>query len=412
MGNQSEQEPHIVKFSIEQELSPRKFKKVTKKFLKAIMPQVVTTSYFISFIWIAFYLCFVAILSFQAFSTLKDYQSYPVNVEVRIETSAKSLDFPAVTLCNNNIVKKSLISRIPKYKELASLSDIVYNEIIPEHNRDKETLQKLGLHECSGSPSTWIPESWICNGKQDCSDASDEDADRCLQHQRLNYSESCLHGFEKCPGESTCALLCDGVNDCVLAPGYDESEELGCPQSQGVTYLNADTSPQNLSSPNFPNIYTNNLEKVYIINAPTSFFIKIKFFHFHVEECDKRLCWCDFLTVQEHYSKPGTFFSFNGVPKMCGFMCNFTEIETSTNGIKLSFFTDYANSLHGWSLAFWAIPDSERLSPTSHKVFYNSTCGYEQKSESSETEYDMDYYPVNGMDVSNASHFLKKSQIL
>ena len=93
-----------------------KFSHLNKNFLSATMPQVIAASSCISLIWGVFYFCFLAVLVWQALLTVKDYFSYPVNVEFTIETDSNFLAFPAVTVCNNNIVKKSYVARIPKYK--------------------------------------------------------------------------------------------------------------------------------------------------------------------------------------------------------------------------------------------------------------------------------------------------------
>ena len=96
---------------------------------------------------------------------------------------------------------------MPKHLlELASLSDVVYQQNLPERNRDTEVLESLGLHQCRDDPSTWIPGSWVCNGNQDCPDGLDEEANRCMEHQPLNHTEHCLDEFEKCPGRDRTPL--------------------------------------------------------------------------------------------------------------------------------------------------------------------------------------------------------------
>ena len=354
------------------------------------MPQVVAASSFASLIWLAFYLFFFSILALQAFLTLQDYYSYPVNVEFSIETSSTSLEFPAVTVCNNNIVRKSSIARIPKYAELASLSDFVYQQILPEANRDHRHLFSLGLHQCNDDPSTWIPKSWVCDGKQDCSDSSDESVELCSSHKALNHSESCLDEFEKCPGESTCAVLCDGVNDCVLEPGYDESMEKGCRPSEGTSYYIAQPEPQTLSSPNYPKIYSNNLDETYIIEAPEGLAIQLQIMKFHVEECDRKSCSCDYLTIQDG---DGSFFEFNGSSKMCGEMCAFSRIESSTNTMKLKFSTDFSNSNEGWSLEYSAIPRTARIPLPGYfyQVLFLTLCNRDQIPDGIATESPPDY---------------------
>ena len=350
--------------------SEKKFSHLTKTFLNSTMPQVIAPSYAVSFVWFVLYIMFIAILVLQAFLTLRDYYSHPANVEMTFETSSKTLEFPAVTVCNNNIVKKSSIARIPRYTELASLSDYVYQMNLPEKFRNTAKIKELGFYQCIDNPSTWIPKSWVCDGKQDCSDSSDESVELCSSHKALNHSESCLDEFEKCPGESTCAVLCDGVNDCVLQPGYDESVEGGC-SHENTIFLTAARIPQNLSSPNFPNIYPNNLDETYIISSPGISVINITFEQFNVEKCDGASCSCDYVTMKDGN---GEYFTFDGSTRMCGEMCSFGKIESSTNQVVISFVTDYVHSRSGWSLQYHAIPITQEPHAESYVIAYNTAC--------------------------------------
>ena len=78
--------------------------------------------------------------------------------------------------------------------------------------------------------SVWIPRSWVCNGKADCPNHEDEDPGTChsgIFSSPLDYIKTCMDGFLKCPGETLCAVACDGVKECTFEPGYDESESLG-----------------------------------------------------------------------------------------------------------------------------------------------------------------------------------------
>ena len=128
-----------------------KFSHHTKTFLSATMPQIVTaSSLIISLIWTLFYLAFLTVLALQTFLTVKDYISYPINAKITIITT-NSLVFPAVTMCNNNVVKKNYIARIPKYRELASLSEIVFQMALPESNRDKKAITAAGFDKCRDS---------------------------------------------------------------------------------------------------------------------------------------------------------------------------------------------------------------------------------------------------------------------
>ena len=129
MDNESKKIPKDqIQLSSHHGTRSEKFNNLTKSFLSATMPQVIATSSLISLIWAACYLFFLAVLVFQAVLTVKEYYTYPVNVELTIQAKTKFLKFPAVTVCNNNIVKKSYISRIPKYKG-ANTKDIYKNYV-------------------------------------------------------------------------------------------------------------------------------------------------------------------------------------------------------------------------------------------------------------------------------------------
>ena len=358
---------------------------VTKSFIGKTMPQVLATSALMSFVWSILYLFFLTILTLQAILTFNDYYSHPVNVEVTIETSSQSLEFPAVTLCNNNIVKKTSISRIPKYKELAFLSDFIFQQILPQSNRDEAELRSLGLHECSSESSRWIPGSWVCNGRQDCALGTDEEPKVCQTYQNLNYSQNCLGGFLQCPDESTCASVCDGVLDCVVVPGYDESEDLGCILSYGLTTLTAETLQKNLTSPKYPESYMNNLDKTYLIEAPEDHVIKLTFNKFFIEECDRKTCWCDALTIRDGGPDDRVqFFTFNGTIGMCGQMCEFGDIVSKRNKITLSFSTDVSITHDGWSLSYEAVPLEDAQPHPGYEVASTGSCGYNYNSHHEE----------------------------
>ena len=367
-----EEVSHSQTFSKNGTSSEGRFNRLTKSFLTATMPQVIATSSFISFIWLLLYIFFLIVLLFQAFLTLRDYYSYPVNVEITINTSSKSLEFPAVTLCNNNMVKKNLLARIPKYKELAALSDVVHQQNLPERNRDTQVLTNWGFYQCRDSPDIWIPGSWMCNGKTDCPGGLDEEFNKCATHHPVNFSQNCLEGFEKCPSESTCAILCDGINDCVLDSGYDESRDKGCPTPDDTQYLTAGDLPHSLSSPNFPKKYANNLIRNYVIETSEGYVIQLNVMAFHVEECDRTLCWCDFLTILDGN---GEFFTFNGATRMCGEISDIAPIESSTNQLTISFSSDYVNAHEGWFLLFKRVSKTQSpQSSTSHQVGYQTVC--------------------------------------
>ena len=78
-------------------------------------------------------------------------------------------------------------------------------------------------------------------------------------HKAVDYNETCLDGYLRCPNESICALQCDGVAECEAEAGFDESDELGCQAGDGTIILEATEQPASISSPNHPATYQNNL---------------------------------------------------------------------------------------------------------------------------------------------------------
>ena len=359
-----------------------KIVKVTKTFLGAIMPQIIeSTSTAASLIWAFFYTVFILMLALQTYKSLEDFFSRPVTVGIIIDSTKPSLEFPAVTICNNNIVRKNFIKRIPRFQELATLTELVYHTLTPDELRDIKKMEKLGWYLCFPETTDWIPSSWMCNGRMDCTDGSDEVLQNCHRFPAQNYSESCLKGFLKCPNESTCAVKCDGIEECTVEPGHDESEVLGCTSSRGETFLKASGDMQKLTSPNFPDHYMNNMAKSYIMEAPEDYVIKVTFNEFDVEGMNvSGKCRSDYMTIQDGISDQEMFFLFNSHAKMCGKMCNIREIISSGDKMKIKFVTDERTTRSGWSLSYVAIQvnsseDGTLLHRSRYNLNYNTKCG-------------------------------------
>ena len=343
----------------EQSKTRARIANVTKTFLGAIMPQIMeSTSTAASTIWALFYSVFIFMLFLQTYNSVKDYFSRPVTVGIIIDSTKPSLEFPAVTICNNNIVRKNFIKRIPRFEELASLTELVYHTLAPETLRDVTDMENLGFYLCYPETTDWIPASWMCNGRKDCSDGSDELSINCERFTSLNYTDSCLEGFLQCPQESTCAVKCDGIEECTVVPGYDESLALGCASIIGETFLEAFTSMERtLTSPNFPENYMNNMDKSYIIQAPQGHVIRIKFNYFYVEGLNvSSKCKSDYMTIQDGISNQEMFFLFDNSAGMCGYMCNIDDIVSTVDKIKIKFVTDGKVTQAGWSLNYSAVP--------------------------------------------------------
>ena len=103
-------------------------RKARKRLRNAIMPQVGGTHKTFRYIWIAIYLGLIATFSYSLYRLVDKYLKYPTNMEVKI-VSASELEFPAVTICNENPVQKSLISRLKLHKDLKYLDDYMQHHV-------------------------------------------------------------------------------------------------------------------------------------------------------------------------------------------------------------------------------------------------------------------------------------------
>ena len=207
---------------------------------------------------------------------------------------------------------------------------------------------------------------------------SDENPDICPEYPSFNYTNNCLDSYLQCPEEKTCASVCDGVRDCVVVPGYDESEEFGCTSNSGNFTFTADLIPKTLTSPNYPNSYMNNLDKYYFIEAAENHVIKIVFDMFAVELCEENLCWCDALTIQEGTPDEAlSFFTFNGTARMCGQMCNSGDIVSQSNKLTVWFSTDASLTTRGWSFTYEAVPEDQIQENTGYEITSSTSCDYD-----------------------------------
>ena len=94
----------------------------------ATVPQIARDHKIVKLIWLLIYIGLFITFSFSLYEIVAKYFSYPTSVEIEI-VSRPRLEFPAVTVCNENPVRKSLVGRIKEYSDLLVLDDYVKNSL-------------------------------------------------------------------------------------------------------------------------------------------------------------------------------------------------------------------------------------------------------------------------------------------
>ena len=92
---------------------------------EAIVPQVGETNKLFSVVWVLIYVGLFAAFVITFYDLVDKYTKYPKSVDFSIETSSEGLEFPGVTICNENPVRKSVIGRLRKYSDLLTLDEFV-----------------------------------------------------------------------------------------------------------------------------------------------------------------------------------------------------------------------------------------------------------------------------------------------
>ena len=141
--------------------TPRRVvKKSIKRLRNAIVPQVGGTHKTFRLLWMVIYLGLSAIFLFSLRKLVIKYLEYPTTSELTLEID-NNLTFPAVTVCNENPVRKSLISRYRKFSDFLLLDKYVANHV-------EMTIREFGdrnsATSCSGGKCiTWT--SWLNNDR-------------------------------------------------------------------------------------------------------------------------------------------------------------------------------------------------------------------------------------------------------
>ena len=280
------------------------FKDSALRLQDATAPQTgpSNSNWMIRSLWILAYIGLFAVFVLQTITLGQKFQSYPTDVSITIVSEPK-MDFPAVTVCNENPIRRSLLQRIRKYQELILLEDYVMDNVYRfAVNANKKLLKKLDfqIENCNLTTSfncsktaICISKSWLCNGIDNCGDNSDETLPNCeeIAEERKELEADipeeqgiCMTGYIQCPDETICAGKCDDDPECVAHHMYDESAELGCSETQCNETLTATDVAKTLTSPNYDEgAYFNNLNCSWLITAGEGEVVQVKFLDLQVE---------------------------------------------------------------------------------------------------------------------------------
>ena len=104
--------------------SERIMKRSLSRLRDAAVPQVGSTRKRVRIFWIVIYLGLFLFFSFSFANLVDKYFKYPTSMSLIVETRSQ-LPFPAVTVCNENPVRKSLIGRLKKFYDLVILDKYI-----------------------------------------------------------------------------------------------------------------------------------------------------------------------------------------------------------------------------------------------------------------------------------------------
>ncbi|XP_075238800.1 uncharacterized protein LOC142334552 isoform X2 [Convolutriloba macropyga] len=335
----------------------------------ATMPQTAMEHRVLQMIWILAYLGLAGLFLYQFSILVKNYLKYNVDISIEIQT-AQSLKFPAVTVCNENPLRRSLIERINKFNDLVLLDDYVLSYVYSVAENSDSSLDfpdcADGYDTCNNT-KVCIPEEWICNDIDNCGDNSDEELPyNCaeIQEEReANRTEEqgiCNWPYIQCPEEEYCAEKCDGDSECTVDKGYDESLEIGCPESSCSTTLVATTTEQDVTSQNWPNHYASNTDCVWIIDATgNGDQVSLTFKELSTEgepgDCN------DYVELYDGEFVNATVIKIDGRKRICGFSNPSTTNYISTGSVMLiRFVSDELNNFEGFQLGYQAITSFSR----------------------------------------------------
>ena len=377
------------------------FKESVLRLQDATAPQtgLATENLIMRSMWVLAYIGLFLVFCFQTNQLRAKYFDYPTKIEIQIITKS-NLPFPAVTVCNNNPVRKSLLGRIRDQEDLILLDDYVMKSV-RKLSESSFSETDFGEKTCSGSDflcsdgEHCIPSPWICNGIDNCKDSSDEMLENCaeLKKERKLANEAaknssqgiCQDGYIQCPGLNFCAVPCDNNHECSSWNAYDESVQAGCNVTSCETNLTASSTEQLFTSPGFDSSYPKDLNCTWKITAPDDQIVQVTFKEVSIEG-EMGDCSYDFLQLR---NGPGPeivsgVIKVDGKTRVCGIHVPKQSTYNSTGTIMtVNFRSDDSKSLKGFQIAYKAVTGSSR-SRRQTDVTFDDVVSFERLSSISE----------------------------
>ena len=160
-----------------------------------------------------------------------------------------------------------------------------------------------------------------------------------------------------------CAIPCDGDEECSLEPGFDESEASGCPiREECEIRLNATETPNNVSSPNYPESYDGNYECSYIFTTASPLEVVQITFGSQIGleiQLDPNRCF-DYVTLYDGGSRGAAdLIQIDGNNQFCGYLApKQATYVSSGQSLTLFFSTDANINKMGWQVTYQSVSSS------------------------------------------------------
>ncbi|XP_070566951.1 degenerin mec-10-like [Ptychodera flava] len=172
------------------------------------------------------------------------YRQYEVTNKLK-DVTESSPEFPSVTVCNTNKLRRSAIAESP-HRDMLVVDDSITLPYYSECGDDQFRCSNGSLD------GVCIPITSKCNRIADCYDSEDEN--ECV----------CKSSEFKCADNGRCILQdkkCDGTNDCV-----DGSDEVGCFALVACGKVLDTRQSGSFTSPRYPDLYFDNTDCIFTVD--------------------------------------------------------------------------------------------------------------------------------------------------